>query len=550
MHTAYKMLCAMIAIQLKFQHEREGEGMKANQNSLRRRKPVAWFSLILSIVLAVFAILVSYAIWKGYSLRGEIGITFLLSIPVALLFVVIYYYSLSQIQSRVFLLALIFLFALLPRLIWVWQEPTVPISDFEHSIQYAKEALEGNYNWTATSEGWPYIFTSNYYAVFGRVFGLSVLSITTANAVFHSMIGVLLYLCLQEMLRNHRAGIFASGLFTIFPMQLFYNSVLSNQIWAALFCWIAILFFMRAYCLTSIAYGIASGVFFTLGTLLRTDACIPVIAAAIFLILAAINFYVKRYYREKKTMKKHIIKMVSIGALLCTFFICSQLCVGAFRTLGWNLRTTDDVNNIYYQIGVGQKIETYGQTDARDFKVLNEYPAERVKEYYIAIIYDSIQDERFLEMHRNKFILQWMGNYQEWILSGMTDELLLNPLRIHLFNMNTGVYFLIGVLSILSFFTLYKRPMDSLTNYLIICLGGHAVMLILLVRNSRYVYFPQLLLLVFAAIGMDALDRLLMHLGWYQKCKKDILKKASRFIHRKVENRIPLDSVDNRNVVL
>ncbi len=120
----------------------------------------------------------------------------------------------------------ILLIGLLVDILWIMLVPTVPFSDFSYYHRLATQiALGGPWGDTYTSVGYP-IFLGFFY----KLFGSSVWVAKCLNIALSTANNILVYFLLKKISIPGRLRYTFLLLFVLFPMNVYYNSLVASEI--------------------------------------------------------------------------------------------------------------------------------------------------------------------------------------------------------------------------------------------------------------------------------------------------------------------------------
>lgn len=146
-----------------------------------------------------------------------------------------FYYILSDTDSFIqrgstknFLIISVFVIILL-RFIWILIVPTIPFSDFEvyHNFgifiskQFPAHLLSIDYD----SRGFGYSFVLG---IIYKIFGVNLFAAKLLNVFLSALTGILIYLIARSLFNEYTARI-TTVLYSIWPAQIMYNSVLASE---------------------------------------------------------------------------------------------------------------------------------------------------------------------------------------------------------------------------------------------------------------------------------------------------------------------------------
>lgn len=145
------------------------------------------------------------------------------------------YYNISTIDyiiqrgsTRSFLISSLFVIILL-RLIWIIEIPTIPYSDFavynNFAISIAKQFPAHILSINCGERGFGYCFALG---IIYKIFGINLFIAKLLNVLFSALTGILLYMITRHLF-DERVSRITTVLFSIWPAQIMYNSVLASE---------------------------------------------------------------------------------------------------------------------------------------------------------------------------------------------------------------------------------------------------------------------------------------------------------------------------------
>lgn len=276
-------------------------------------------------------------------------------------------------RTQLFLLITI-VFSIILRISWVYLVKAIPLSDF-----YTYHTLAG-----ALADG--DILYPKFISLFPHVFGYSrVLSVVyslfgqnTANAVVFNIvlnIGILLLIYyIAKTLYDEKTGLVAAIIYTFWPSQIFYNSLVLTEPFFTFGILLLIAFYLYVLkCFNKTVWKICG--FSLIGVM---AGCLKYIRpAAIILVLSFIIHFLLLHYKHNphnKAARKEIIVRVGLCILLiCTYSVTSKLILNSIED-SVGVEVAKKSSGFY--ILAGLNIESEGRWSLKDSSTLEELIAK------------------------------------------------------------------------------------------------------------------------------------------------------------------------------
>ena len=337
---------------------------------------------ILAVVLLIVPACL-LAIWGIYEqgTEGMMPYYMLAVIGVALLFWLARYVESHPAAGAI----VVFVTALLARLLFLVVWPIEPVDDFALSYHLAEKLASGDaqtihaaiqdpYNLYATtwSVHMPFVLTE---AGLLRLFGGGVRTLQICFAVC-SACTCLLTERVTGALTNTRTGWIAGMMMAVNPTALYFAPVLSNQHAALTFCLLAVWFFYARPLRHDWSNALAAGAALAVSNLLRPEMLVVLVA---FVCYAVYRAFCRKGLRQKgKALARSAVEIAIVAALL----LGSTSVVSAVLSHAGLIREPMTQSHTYYKLAVGLNVQSIGKWNAEDAEIENDEEAleARVRE--------------------------------------------------------------------------------------------------------------------------------------------------------------------------
>lgn len=383
---------------------------------ITRTSKQIWYTLWL--IGAVFFFYLFYTSVKTYSHLSNYNLVFFL---VFILFILLFIISkyLLKVKNKWLIPVLLFICACIPRLVFIMIYKPIPTGDFHYYYNMASEWL-ANGTYDGTHLNFPEIlsFVKYQYWIM-RLFGTGALTQQVIYCAATSLISPLLYFMLKN--HNRQVGFIAAVFWALYPSNIIFCGVLSNQHLSAL------LFYAAFACVLlesdsrwkSILYITAAGILLGLGQLIRAEGPPLLIAVILFLIFRTII----RIY--KKNLKRRVLHILSPLIVFTAFFAVISVFFYPLY-LGGITNKPLPSSDIRYKIFIGMNFDTKGIftiEDCDDFMSADD--AKKAQMVTDRIKYAIDHPFAFLDLVRKKMYLQYVKNDYAyfWAQNGRISEL-------------------------------------------------------------------------------------------------------------------------------
>ena len=405
-------------------------------------------------------------------------LTIFLAIPIILLVVLLG----KKIKIKNFSL-LIFIIALLIRLLGSFYLKVEIVDDFKTMLEASKNLIKGNFSFlnsfyfqTFSYQLGHVMYQSLLLKIFNKVIFLKII-----NSIITSLIVVFIYLISRKLFKEKTARIVSLGyLFYFYPIYL--NSVLTNQHLPALIYLVVIYFLISKK--DDYKYIAIIGILLALSNFFRTEAIIFVLAIIIFNIIKITK------KNSKNTLKKLLILLLlyfGINILISQVVFLSPL------------HTKLSNKAPYWKFYCGLNYEENGRYNISDQEIYfnSTKPKElliiRIKKDYVKLPILFLKKEVILWTQTN-YDLNIKNNF-----SSIYNILLM---------FNQGYLNLIIVLFVISLLPMKNRK-EKNTLLIKIILALYFLVYMFIEISPRYAYILHILIFLLLGEAYEKIERLL-----------------------------------------
>lgn len=394
----------------------------------------------------------------------------------------------------------LFLIALFLRVAVVLIVKTPAESDFAILFDAAQGVLAHDYSFLDTLyfRLWPYQMGFVFFQSLLLRLWNNILILKLFNCVISAATTVLVYLLAREF-AGERSSRLVSLLYCFLPFPLFYVTVLSNQFFASFLIYLGIyLFLSSGITLPGWSRALLLAALLALANLLRPESVIPLLAAALYLILTA----------RRQNFRENLGQLV---ILLAAYFALSRLISALFAVSG--LSPDGLANNApHWKFVLGFNHDTLGGYSNGDLPYLEDAGAAWavVKERVLVPV------PQLLRLFAGKIATFWRGGDLYWSFSYCWNT----GLPLAGFTVNTAELVptltdmagrLAGSLYLLVLIGVFRwagrasrdRRVLLLVNQVFVTFGVY----LLIEVQPRYFYHVQISVVILAALGVEALAR-------------------------------------------
>lgn len=419
-----------------------------------------------------------------------------------------FYYKISAIDCLIqrgstkhFLILSLFVIILL-RLIWIIKVPTVPYSDFEvynnFAISIAKQfpvhVLSINY----AERGFGYCFVLG---MIYKIFGINLFIAKLLNVFFSALIGILLYLITRHLF-DERAARIATVLFSIWPAQIMYTSVLASEHIFILFIFLGIAVILgitkvkldNKYVKLDNKYAnvFLAGIVFGLAYTIRFLSLV-VVATGVLALLSI----------HEETFKKRFRTSFSLMLGFAVVWICVTV-LGAIVNI-----PSDPSAGIQNSLLMGTNYEYSGHWNPVDSQVWRDNSPEEAKKIALETGLSRITEnpERFIKLMFEKFNEIW-GDESfgvDWSTVAMDSTILPSFIiqdQMLMFAVSQFYYFVILFFSLLGCCKLRNTKLNVGIRFLFMIFLTFVLLHSFLEVQSRYHYPWEVIFLMLGGYGI------------------------------------------------
>lgn len=488
----------------------------------RGESPNRFLAIVLSLFLTYFLIccgilLIRYGYVGWFFSYREWMLSLLLAAGGVWIAIVLYQRLVDSPNTLVILT--IFALAMIPRVFLALWYTYVPVSDFKNYYQLGLYFHSGQFSEIAKiAEGYGISAFTGLSVLNGLIAAIStsVQGFQTVQACMTSLIAVQLFLIGKQI--DRRVGILSGLAFAIYPCNLFFSQVLTNQHWSILigltgvWCLLAAVRSEKPY--RWILFAGLTGLLTGIGQFAHPSTQPVIIAYSLFLTVLLI-----RNLKRREHWKRPLICLgVFLAALLCTNR-------GAYKLL----EEADlyhpakyDGSILMSKVLFGTNPDTLGAISYEDSANLQKVPEEERVHYFLKVLFNRIKDVKgFSIAQMKKMLLMWAtkDNAFDCYLHGLYiygldraygnepyDNKGLSYERLHNFTKEmsfmdflfVGCIYLFALIGALSMRRRHDAPLYELCLW--ICLGWIGVHQFIEIQ-SRYRYYAMPYLILLAAMG-------------------------------------------------
>lgn len=401
----------------------------------------------------------------------------------------------------------------LTRFLWIQLIPTDPSNDFYLYYNYAINASKGLF--TQYDKTYPlFPFKFGYPLILSlifRVFGTSIWIAKMVNVVVSVITVVLIYLITVEITCK-KAGVIGCFIYTFWPTQIMYTSVLTSEHMFILFSVASIYFFIllinrkEIFIRNRIFYSIVVGIFLTISQFIRPFSIIYLAIYVFFII-----FYPKWYSSRTKNIET---KIIVICTIITTYIICWT---SLSNFVEGYTKVPISKSSSGFSFLVGTNFDSSGMYNKEDENILEEFNYE-FKQVHMEAKNRAIgriisYPLGFLNLMEKKIIIQWASeNYG--LYWSTTDFTHYNKATIFLENyykqisrisqvyyLKIVIFTLLGIL----FIIVERKTIDPIWAVFLLIFLGMSASFILFEVQDRYHYPIMPFFIIIAAYGINKL---------------------------------------------
>ena len=472
------------------------------------------FSRIMSLfITTVFLAFVGYILIRykyfTYIIREEFlttpnfGWLLILYAAVFIAFVLVLRWANCRVKRMPALWALaIFLVALAPRLYFFSRIEYVPTSDFVNFYNIGVAFTQGNFAEIAKVSADYHISSFSGLGVLNglimTVFGTDVRSFQLVQCVITSLSSVMVYLIARRL--DEGSAPAAGLLFALYPANILFSQVTSNQHLGVFLSLTAILFMLFAL---SSERRVRAGVFSALSgvTLLLSNYAHPstITTQVAFGILWLVLFL--SALRNKKELLRLCIVLVAFGI---AFYGVRAGAEATMQAAGLSQKAGVD-SSMLTKIVIGLNRETGGAYSPSDWGMVWRQPESEQNAFCLKVIRERLTQGDLLGLFDTKIIRTWMvkDTCFGWPLYGIAS--VPDDLSLLLQGYLLLDFFYVAAIFLFAWIGALLRRRGSAGDLLLLVLLGTMGVYLLIEIQTRYRYFAMPLLMIFAAYGLFAI---------------------------------------------
>ena len=343
-----------------------------------------------TVIAVLYIICVFTAVYGNLKLQPWAGVNiFVLCIPVVIIAGITFLCRFigSSYKRFVELSGIIFLTALILRLIMLFVCNTEPVSDFKKTYDIAYGMCRMNFSDVPAyiREESPFYYYEwpmhipfilfEYFIL--KIFGGSVFSIQAVSAFFGAASCFILCF-IGKGLHNNRCGLIAGFIYAVLPLPVLFTGVLSNQHIATFFFILAVYFIVCMPAKKRYVNLLLIGISIAVSHLMRPEMQV--------MAMAYVCLEIYRFVKYKNIGRKEIIDFIINAFMPIVISLVIVISVSfAFTSYGLSGKSVM-TGNLKYKIATGLNRESGGQWNEADMqevnneKLLGQYIKERVSQ--------------------------------------------------------------------------------------------------------------------------------------------------------------------------
>lgn len=382
-------------------------------------------------------------------------------------------------------------------------------SDFLILYEAASNFVEGNnlMNTSSYFQSWSYqtgivLFYSLFLSIWNNVIILKIV-----NCILSTLLCYLVYL-ISRCFSSEISSRFVAVLYSIFIFPLLYNTILSNQIPAAVCFYFGIYFLLKQNEL-SLKVILISSICFVLGNILRPEGIIFVCSLIGYLILTI----------SKLNARKNAVYICILSLSYMLFFYSASFFVMKTNINNKGLSN----NNPYWKFLIGMNIESNGHYNEYDASI----PINEQKDLLISRI-EKMKFSEFVGLVGNKLSVSFSEGTNWWSIFhlDLSEKFLginLNFIIEKLNSINYLTYLFVFMLFLFGIVFKFENKGLLLFNILAINLVAY----IFIEVQARYAYLLQISIFCLASLGLDGIKEFIKY---KLKCIMDLRKDSNQKI--------------------
>lgn len=385
-----------------------------------------------------------------------------------------------------------------------------PTSDFQNYYGIGLAFLRGDYAVIAgTSTGYHISSFSGLAVLNGLtmlVFGSDIRAFQFAQCVFSSLSCVVTYLIARRL--SEESAPAAGLLFALYPANIVFSQVTSNQHLAVLFAllsvWVAISAFAQEKPVKSAILALVSGALLLLSYYAHPSAATTLIAIGIVWLVRLLASLQNR---------KELFRLALVGIAFCVGYF--GLRAGAetgMRAAGLS-EATGENSSYLAKVVIGLNPDTIGGYSESDWGMIWSYPADEQNAFCLKVIRERLDQPDLFGFFDAKLLRMWMvpdgsfgwatfgGNDTQQTLTGVSDTVLGDWLA----GAKLLDFFFVAALFLLSWIGALLRKRGTAGDLLLLVFLGWMGVHFFIEIQTRYRYYGMPFLMIFAAYGVFSL---------------------------------------------
>ncbi len=472
------------------------------------------FSRALSMFITVaFLAFVGYIVIRykyfTYILREEFlttpdfGFLILGYIVLFTAFALIIRWANCHVRRMPFLWALaVFVIALAPRLYLYSRISYVPTSDFTNYYNMGLAFTRGDFAQIAqTAENYHIQSFSGLGILNGLImlaFGTSIRSFQLVQCVITSLSSVMVYLIARRF--DEGSAPAAGLLFALYPANIVFSQVTSNQHLAVFFALVSVLLALVSLSAVRRARAVLSAVFSGVTLLLsyyaHPSTAPTLIAYGIFWLIVFFSSL-----RQKQTILR--LLLIAFAFSVAFFGLRAAANAGMQTLLGADVSEAN--SSMLAKIVIGLNPDTGGAYSASDWGMIWQQPQSEQNAFCLQVIRERLGQDNLFGLLDTKIMRMWMvkDTSLDWPFYGITS--IPNDLSALMQGIELLDFFYVAGLFLFAWFGGLLRRRGGTGDLLLLILLGWMAVHLLIEIQTRYRYFAMPFLMIFAAYGLFAI---------------------------------------------
>ena len=487
--------------------------MRPNSLFFDRGGAKNFFRIMSLFITTVFLAFVGYILIRykyfTYILREELlttpnfGWLLMVYVAVFVAFVLVLRWANCRVKRTPAIWALaLFLIALAPRLYFFSRIQYVPTSDFVNYYNMGLAFVNGNPADIASV-----VSSYNIPAFAGLgvlnglimlVLGTSVRSLQLAQCLITSLSCVMVYLIARRF--DEGSAPLAGLLFALYPANILYTQVTSNQHMAVFFALLSILLILNAFSserrVRAGGFSALSAVALLLSYYSHPSTITTFLAFALFWLVLFLSSIRK---------KKELLRLAIIAFVFCVAYFGLRAGADAALRANGYIGSLRPSSSSLVKIIFGLNRETGGAYSVSDLNLLQKHPVSERRAVALQLIRERLTQGDLLGLFDTKIVRLWMvkDTCFGWPLYGIAS--VPDDLSLLLQGYLLLDFFYVAAIFLFAWIGGLLRRRGSAGDLLLWVLLGWMGVHLLIEIQTRYRYFGMPLLMIFAAYGFFAI---------------------------------------------